>query len=361
IIKRNAANTAWICSDDANSGGTVTTVNTGTGLTGGPITTSGTISLASNYVDGSVYDSRFVNESQANSITSAMITDGTIVNSDLSAGTYSNITGVGTLGSLTVSGNTYLATTSGNVGIGTNSPSTKLHLYTTSSSGGSIALRMQYAFTGPINGDRSSDWTLYATTGSGSFGISNSAGTHFYIEGNNNYIGIGTTGPTQKLDVSGNIRASGQLISAVPTGTAPLSVSSTTQVNNLNADMVDGWHAAVVLTGSPVYLYGTNDINWVELYRWAVDFDSIPGNTLRGLGFVQSSAGSIAGRIRFLVNGAQVGSDCTFTATTTNTALNCPVITYTKPSGVGQIRIEIRRDATGSENIYYGQNTLTLK
>ncbi|MCX7944163.1 MAG: hypothetical protein N2746_06605, partial [Deltaproteobacteria bacterium] len=57
---------AVTCEDDDNSGGTVTTVNTGTGLTGGPITTSGTISLASNYVDGSVYDSRFVNESQAN-------------------------------------------------------------------------------------------------------------------------------------------------------------------------------------------------------------------------------------------------------------------------------------------------------
>jgi len=49
------------CETDDNSGGTVIQVNTGTGLTGGPITTSGTISLSSTYSDGSAYDSRFVN------------------------------------------------------------------------------------------------------------------------------------------------------------------------------------------------------------------------------------------------------------------------------------------------------------
>ncbi|HQR12507.1 MAG TPA: hypothetical protein PLW68_14375 [Casimicrobiaceae bacterium] len=37
---------AWACAADANSGGTVTSVATGTGLTGGPITASGTINLA---------------------------------------------------------------------------------------------------------------------------------------------------------------------------------------------------------------------------------------------------------------------------------------------------------------------------
>jgi len=38
---------AWTCQNDANSGGTVTSVATGTGLTGGPITGTGTINLAS--------------------------------------------------------------------------------------------------------------------------------------------------------------------------------------------------------------------------------------------------------------------------------------------------------------------------
>ena len=425
------------CEVDDNSGGTVTQVNTGSGLTGGPITTSGTISLASNYVDGSAYDSRFVNEGQTNSITSAMITDGTITgadiangtitlsklnksgcsngqvikyyveqpgveyfmcdtdntgitscntcdstfvnegqtnsitsamivdgtitNSDLSTGSYPNITGVGTLGSLTVSGNTYLATSSGNVGIGTTSPSKLLHLYRSSNLSGNTGIKLTYNFTGPVNGDRSSEWEIYAKSTYGSFEIANAGGVKLHIDGETEYVGIGNTSPTQKLDVTGNIRASGQLISGAATGTPPLSVSSTTQVNNLNADMVDSWHAAVHLSGLQDNLYGTTSTNWVELSRWAVDFDSVPGTTLRGIGFVSSSAGSIAGRIRFLVNGSQVGSDCTFTATTTITALNCPVITYTKPSGIGYIQIQIRRDAAGAEYVYYGYNTVVLK
>ncbi|MFO1311551.1 MAG: tail fiber domain-containing protein [Burkholderiales bacterium] len=40
---------AWSCSNDANSGGTVTSVASGTGLTGGPVTTTGTLSIAAGY------------------------------------------------------------------------------------------------------------------------------------------------------------------------------------------------------------------------------------------------------------------------------------------------------------------------
>ncbi len=61
---------------------------------------------------------------------------------------------------------------------------------------------------------------------------------------NTGNVGIGTTSPGQKLDVSGgNIRTTGQLISTVASGTAPLSVSSNTKVANLNADLLDGYSA----------------------------------------------------------------------------------------------------------------------
>jgi len=75
-------------------------------------------------------------------------------------------------------------------------------------------------------------------------------------------IGIGINNPQAKLDISGNtfirgnisttmdisgtnITASGtvtgtRLISSIASGTAPLSVTSTTQVTNLNADLLDG-------------------------------------------------------------------------------------------------------------------------
>jgi hypothetical protein len=46
-----------------------------------------------------------------------------------------------------------------------------------------------------------------------------------------------------KLEVVGyNIETNKQVVSTLATGTSPLSVSSTTYVNNLNADMVDGYH-----------------------------------------------------------------------------------------------------------------------
>lgn len=64
-------------------------------------------------------------------------------------------------------------------------------------------------------------------------------------------IGIGTSSPTEKLDVSGNIKGSGNLtvsgnaqasrfISTVASGTAPFQVTSDTVVANLNAARLNG-------------------------------------------------------------------------------------------------------------------------
>ncbi|MGA8029330.1 MAG: hypothetical protein WB992_19485 [Bryobacteraceae bacterium] len=76
-----------------------------------------------------------------------------------------------------------------------------------------------------------------------------------YFAGN---LGLGTTTPSALLEVNGtakfdgavtfagaetstgNVSTSGQLISTVATGTAPLSVASTTQVSNLNASLLGG-------------------------------------------------------------------------------------------------------------------------
>ena len=46
------------------------------------------------------------------------------------------------------------------------------------------------------------------------------------------------------ITVTGNVEATQQVISTIATGTAPLSVSSTTKVSNLNADLLDGKHAS---------------------------------------------------------------------------------------------------------------------
>ena len=53
VLKWNGS--SWTPSNDANGGGTVTNINTGTGLSGGPITSSGTISLANTGVTAGSY------------------------------------------------------------------------------------------------------------------------------------------------------------------------------------------------------------------------------------------------------------------------------------------------------------------
>jgi hypothetical protein len=55
----------------------------------------------------------------------------------------------------------------------------------------------------------------------------------------NGNIGIGTSVTTEKLTVSGNVSAS-RFISTVSTGTAPFTVTSTTEVTNLNASLLRG-------------------------------------------------------------------------------------------------------------------------
>ena len=60
------------------------------------------------------------------------------------------------------------------------------------------------------------------------------------------FIGKGSgvsTGGGSRLTVGGAIETDNQLKSTVATGTAPLSVSSTTVVTNLNADLLDGYSA----------------------------------------------------------------------------------------------------------------------
>ena len=65
-------------------------------------------------------------------------------------------------------------------------------------------------------------------------------------------IGINSTAPTAKLDVNGGLIVSGvstatTFVSTQTTGTAPFTVSSTTLVANLNADLLDGQEGSYYL------------------------------------------------------------------------------------------------------------------
>ena len=58
--------------------------------------------------------------------------------------------------------------------------------------------------------------------------------------------------------VGGSIETNNQLKSTVATGTAPMTVSSTTKVTNLNADLLDGYSALNL-----PYLQGTVN-QWIN-------------------------------------------------------------------------------------------------
>ena len=64
-------------------------------------------------------------------------------------------------------------------------------------------------------------------------------------------VGIGISSPTERLETDGNIKAS-RFISTVSSGTSPFQVSSNTLVTNLNADLLDGYHASTTVTANTV-------------------------------------------------------------------------------------------------------------
>jgi hypothetical protein len=171
-------------------------------------------------------------------------------------------TGGGTIGiGSNAPSNSLYILSSGNVGIGTTAPGAKLEV------AGQIKITGGSPGSGKVLTSDSSGlatWqTITGTLPSGSSGqtlrhngtewVANSL---LYNNGTN--VGIGTTTPGAKLDVvGGSIRTDTQLISTIGTGTAPLSVLSTTKVTNLNADLLDGYsyssswpNASNTITGS---------------------------------------------------------------------------------------------------------------
>jgi hypothetical protein len=107
-----------------------------------------------------------------------------------------------------------------------------------------------------------------SNTGYGELSTYNYTGTSalpLVLNANGGNVGIGTTTPNARLSIAGNLSLTGQLVSTVATGTAPLVVSSTTAVTNLNADLLDGQHGTYYMTASTD--------NWVN-----VTGDTMTGN-----------------------------------------------------------------------------------
>ena len=121
---------------------------------------------------------------------------------------------------LQVTGGAYI---SGNLGIGTTSSNYKLHLVGDTNITGIVSATGYYLNGNPLVSAYLNTWDLN--------------GSNVYRNTGN--VGIGSSVPTSKLQVIGDVSAD-RIISTVATGTAPFVVSSATQVSNLNASLLGG-------------------------------------------------------------------------------------------------------------------------
>jgi hypothetical protein len=72
------------------------------------------------------------------------------------------------------------------------------------------------------------------------FSVNTNRGPVLVVNSGTDRVGISVLNPSEKLEVYGNVRAE-RFIANAPTGTAPFSVTSRTKVDNLNADLLDGY------------------------------------------------------------------------------------------------------------------------
>ena len=178
---------------------------------------------------------------------------------------------------------------------------------------------------------------LFSVAGNANVGVV--TGTGINVAGYLNVTGnanVGNLGTAQVL-ATANITAP-QLISNVSTGTAPLVVSSTTLVSNLNADLLDGYNTATANTASTVVVRDTNgNVSANFFIGNGSQLTGLPSGTSIANGNSNVSAGTANGNITVSVAG------------------NANVVVFT---GTGvDVTGNLAASGVKTDNLYYANGT----
>ncbi len=231
------------------------------------------------------HDAAYVNEAQADSVTSAMITDGEVANADVNAAAAIAGTKISPdFGSQNI-------VTTGRIGIGTTSPTASLHV-STNPGANSVILNQGDVITNDTSGSTSRYVVSIGGTWYWGVGKTNTGNNHFHIinypnsrwdltvRSDTGNVGVGTTSPQEKLDVNGNARVAGDL---TVVGTATLGgvtmgkIYLTTSGTILSTDggtRVLSWDA----TNSEIELTNTSG-DWLDYWWQAQKGATTSGNS----------------------------------------------------------------------------------
>lgn len=260
----------------------------------------------------------------------------TLFTGTLTTAAQPNVTSLGTLTSLGVNGTITGVNITANTGV-----------FTGNASGLS-----------EINASNLSSGTVPTARLTGSYAISVTSATTAGTVTTAAQPNITSVGTLSSLAVTGNVTAgnanvTGQLISTVATGTAPLVVSSTTLVANLNADLLEGYNPAAANTASTIALRDTSG-------NISANFFIGNGSTLGSI-----TGANVTGTVANATFATSAGSATTATsagsATTATAATTAGTVTTAAQPNITSVGTLTSLNVTGnvtSGNVYANSGTV---